>query len=64
MSKTIDITFDAKGNPRIETSGFQGGECLQATLAVERALGSKVSDTKKAEHNQMPQAGTRLKAGR
>ena len=62
--KVIDITFDEKGNPTIETSGFSGGECLQATLAVEAALGAKTSDRKKQEFHNVAGQAQRQRAGR
>ena len=47
--KQIDVTIDEQGNPKIETSGFKGGECAVETAALEKALGAKVRDTKTPE---------------
>jgi hypothetical protein len=47
--KTIEVTFDDAGNAKIETTGFRGGECLQATIKLEEALGKKTGDKKKPE---------------
>lgn len=49
MAKTITATIGDDGNVTIETSGFTGAECLQATLAIEEALGAKTQDTKTGE---------------
>lgn len=53
--KQIEVTFDENGDPKVETSGFKGGECLKATADLEAALGNKVKDTKKAEFQQLGQ---------
>jgi hypothetical protein len=47
--RTIDVHIDDQGNPKIETSGFAGGECAKETADLEKALGAKVKDTKTAE---------------
>jgi hypothetical protein len=41
--KSIKLTVSPKGETKIEAFGFQGADCLQATLAIERAIG-KVTD--------------------
>lgn len=38
MSRSIKITVDALGKPKIEAVGFNGQGCGQATEAIERAL--------------------------
>jgi hypothetical protein len=42
--KRIEIIVDEKGNTRIESKGFAGAECRQATAPLERALGVVTSD--------------------
>ena len=37
--KTIEITVDPKGDTKVETRGFTGGECREASRFVEQALG-------------------------
>jgi len=39
MSKTIQITVSPKGETKIETSGFSGSSCQDATRELEKALG-------------------------
>lgn len=39
MSKTIQITVSPKGETKIETNGFTGSSCQDATRELERALG-------------------------
>lgn len=36
--KTVEITIDPLGNPKIEAIGFNGQGCTDATEAIEKAL--------------------------
>jgi hypothetical protein len=47
--KTIEITISPLGQTKIETKGFSGSECLQATRELERALGMTSKDLRTAE---------------
>lgn len=47
---TIEITVDHKGNTRVETKGFAGESCKEASRFVERALGKIVGETMTAEY--------------
>ena len=42
--KTIEITILPTGESRIETKGFTGGECREASRLIERALGRVTSE--------------------
>lgn len=44
MTKTIQIVVDPKGGTKIETSGFTGSSCQDATRALEQALGAKTDE--------------------
>jgi len=57
--KTITVEIDPAGQVTIETAGFKGAACAKATAAVEAALGTKSSDTKKPEFYQQ----TEVKVG-
>ena len=37
--KIIEITVDSKGQSKVETRGFTGGECREASNFIEQALG-------------------------
>jgi hypothetical protein len=50
--KQIIIDIDTDGSTTITTKGFRGAECLKETLALEAALGVKISDEKTPEFNQ------------
>jgi len=55
--KIIRITVDPKGQSRVETKGFAGGECREASRFVEQALGSRSAESLTAEFHQGQQAG-------
>jgi hypothetical protein len=64
--KTIEITVNPLGETKIETKGFSGSECLEATRELERALGMTSNDKRTAEfysqanaanHNSLNQLG-------
>ena len=59
--KTIEITVDPKGQSRVETKGFSGGECREASRFVEQALGVRTAETLTAEFHQGQQADQRLR---
>ena len=47
--KTIEITISPNGESRLETTGFTGSECREASDFLERALGRVSSDRLTAE---------------
>lgn len=49
MSQQIDVIVDAQGQTRIETIGFAGDRCRDASRALERALGIATREQLKAE---------------
>jgi hypothetical protein len=59
--KTIKITVDPKGNARVETQGFTGGECREASRFVEQALGTRSAETLTAEFYHGQQADQELR---
>ena len=52
MNKIIEITVSPNGETRVQTKGFTGGECRDASRFVEEALGQRVSETLTAEFHQ------------
>ena len=59
--KTIEITVDPKGQARVETKGFSGPGCREASRFVERALGTTTAETLTAEFHQGQEARQDLK---
>lgn len=45
MSKIIQVTISPKGETKIETTGFTGSSCQEASRALEEALGAKTGET-------------------
>ncbi len=59
--KKIIVSFEKETgeNTVIEAQGFEGGACLDATLALEKALGGEVTErTKKPEMAQTVKVGS------
>jgi hypothetical protein len=50
--KTIEITVDKDGRVTVETKGFAGTSCREASRFVEEALGSRTSERLTAEFHQ------------
>jgi len=50
--KTIDILVSPTGEVRLETRGFTGPSCREASRQLEAALGLTQSDTLTPEHHQ------------
>lgn len=48
----IEIIVASDGSTRLETKGFQGSECREASRFLERALGTSTGETLKAEFHQ------------
>jgi hypothetical protein len=51
--KTIEIVVDAKGETTVQTKGFTGSSCRDASKFIEQALGDKTGETLTAEFHQM-----------
>jgi hypothetical protein len=54
--KTIQIVIDPRGNSVVETKGFAGADCREASRLLELALGEVVSDRATAEFYQASHA--------
>ena len=50
--KIIEITVDAKGQTKVETRGFTGSECREASRFIEQALGQRTGETLTTEFYQ------------
>ena len=53
--KTIEITVSPTGQSSVQTKGFVGGECREASRFIEEALGQRVSESLTAEFHQAAQ---------
>ena len=52
MSRVIEVTISPQGGTTLQTKGYVGGECLQASKFLEQALGVVASEHKTAEYHQ------------
>lgn len=51
--KTLEVTVRPDGKTTIETRGFVGNECRQASESLEDALGQRTSEKLTAEFHQV-----------
>ena len=49
MSKTIEIIVSPNGQSRVETKGFAGSDCREASKFIEQALGKQTGEQLTAE---------------
>ena len=59
----IEVIVSPQGETRIETKGFVGGSCRQASQFLEQALGAQASEKLTAEFYQQEAAQQRLQQG-
>ena len=52
MSKTIEIVVSPTGQTQVQTKGFVGSECRQASKFIEKALGQRTNEQLTAEFHQ------------
>ena len=50
--KTIEITVAPRGQIKVETRGFTGGECREASRFIEQALGQRIDEKLTTEFYQ------------
>ena len=50
MSRTIEIIISPSGESHVETKGFAGSECREASRFLESALGNATSESLTAEY--------------
>ena len=41
MKKRIEIVVDTKGQSKVQTKGFAGSTCVEASKFIEQALGQR-----------------------
>lgn len=49
MPRLIEVTVSPQGEITVQTKGYAGTDCLQASKFLEAALGVPLSDKKTAE---------------
>ena len=56
MNKIIEVIVSPSGQVLIQTKGFSGSECRDATRALEQALGQSQAEQLTAEFHQTQSA--------
>jgi hypothetical protein len=56
LNKTIEITVSPQGETKLETKGFAGAECQEASRQLENALGIRQSERLTVEFHQWQNA--------
>jgi hypothetical protein len=49
MARIIEVTVSPTGEATVQTKGYAGGDCLQASKFLEQALGVAAADRHTAE---------------
>ena len=49
MARIIEVIVSPQGETTVQTKGYVGGDCLQASKFLEHALGVVADDKKTAE---------------
>ena len=57
MSKTIEIIVTPEGKTTVQTRGFAGASCRDASRFIEQALGQRVTEDLTAEFHQSATVG-------
>jgi hypothetical protein len=52
MNRVIEVKVSPTGDVTIQTKGYTGNDCLQASRFLEQALGLSLSETRSAEFYQ------------
>ncbi len=50
MARLIEVTVSPSGETTVQTRGYAGADCLQASKSLEQALGVVAADHKTAEY--------------
>ena len=61
MKKIIRVIVGPRGETRVETKGFSGGECREASRFLEQALGQPASEQLTPEFYQAQSAEQQIK---
>ncbi len=61
--KTIEISVDAKGEVVVQTKGFSGSTCREASRFIEQALGEQTAEQVTAEFYQAQHCPQQIQQG-
>lgn len=52
MTRLIEVTVSPRGEATVQTRGYAGGECRDASRFLEQALGARTGEVLTAEFHQ------------
>ena len=52
MARVIEVVVSPQGQATVQTKGYAGGDCLQASRFLEQALGVTTAERRTAEYHQ------------
>ena len=61
MTRIIEITISDKGETTVQTRGFVGSSCRDASRALEEALGQRIDEQLTGEFHQTQAAEQHLR---
>ena len=61
--RVMEIVVSPTGETTLQTKGYTGGECVQASKFLEEALGVKTREQRTAEYFQTASAEQQLRVG-
>jgi len=61
MTKIIEVVVSPKGETTVQTIGFTGSDCLQASEFLEQSLGISTSEQKTGEFYATAQADQQVR---
>ena len=62
-SKTIEIVIAPNGQSTVETKGFTGTECRDASRFIEQAIGQQTNEILKSEFHQSATSQQQIQQG-
>ena len=62
-SKAIEIIVAPNGQSKVETKGFTGSECREASRFIEQAIGQQTNEILKSEFHQTVTAPQQVQQG-
>ncbi|PQO28939.1 DUF2997 domain-containing protein [Blastopirellula marina] len=64
MNRVIEITIAKDGRAQVETKGFAGSQCRDASRFLENALGQKANEVLKPEFHQSESLHQHIRSGK
>lgn len=61
--KTIEVIVSPQGEVSVETKGFAGSSCREASQLIEQALGQRIGEQLTAEFHQAHSQHNALREG-